>query len=214
MTEFVGGSSRGSAPLVRFDGQFCHSFAVKPTGLDLVLPKAQTLSHHEVRVQAPPELVWGAILSADMAGSSLSKFLLTLRGYGWRVRRGGGGALPERLERFGFTRLRELTGQELVFGLAGQFWRPSGGLRRLADEDAFAAFAEDGCVKAAWNLRIGGSDETSCDLSTETRIACFGDDARRKFQRYWSVVGPFSGMLRRSLLSGIRRRAERAFSAP
>jgi hypothetical protein len=64
-------------------------------------------------------------------------------------------------------------------------------------------------VKAAWNLRIGGTGGVSCDLSTETCIQYFGDDARRKFRRYWTLVGPFSGMLRRSFLKGIARRADR-----
>jgi hypothetical protein len=144
-----------------------------------------------------------------MGASPLSKLLLALRGYGFRAARGGGGTLPERLERFGFVRLWELPGHEVVFGLAGRFWKPTGGLRRIADEDAFAAFSEDGCVKAAWNLRIGGTDVVSTDVSTETRIVYYGEDARRKFQAYWRLVGPFSGLLRKALLRDVARRAER-----
>jgi hypothetical protein len=64
-------------------------------------------------------------------------------------------------------------------------------------------------VKAAWNLRIDGTDGVSSDLSTETCIQYFGGDARRKFRRYWTLVGPFSAMLRKALLRGIARRAER-----
>ena len=126
--------------------------------------------------------------------------------------REGPGTFPERLERFGFTRLDEIVGRELVFGLAGRFWRWDGGLRRTPDRAAFDAFAEDGCVKAAWNLAIEETDGASCDLSTETRIAYYGEAARRKFRRYWSIVGPFSGMLRRALLSRVRRRAEQRLS--
>ena len=47
-----------------------------------------------------------------------------------------------------------------------------------------------------------------CELSTETRIAYFGGEARRRFRAYWLFVRPFSGFLRRSLLAGIKRRAE------
>jgi hypothetical protein len=110
--------------------------------------------------------------------------------------------------RFGFTKLDEIPGRELVFGIAGRFWRPAGDLRRLADRAAFDAFAEEGCVKVAWNLRVEPLDDGASLLSTETRIASFGRGARRKFRLYWAVVGPFSGLTRRSLLRGVKRRAE------
>jgi len=97
--------------------------------------------------------------------------------------------------------------REVVFGVVGKFWRFDGGLRRL-DRDSFLAFAEDGYVKGAWNLRVEPAEGSGSVLSTETRIACFGAAARRKFRLYWSFVGPFSGLIRRALLRGVRRRAE------
>jgi len=153
--------------------------------------------------------VWSAVLEADLAASPVSRALLFLRGYGARAARHSSGTFPERLVRFGFTKVADDPGRELVFGLAGQFWRPAGGLRRLADGAAFEAFADEGCVKAAWNLRVDGAGEGATELSTESRIVCFAAAARRKFHAYWFVVGPFSGVLRRALLSGIKRRAER-----
>lgn len=119
------------------------------------------------------------------------------------------GTLPDRLEQFGFTRLAAVPGRELVFGIAGRFWRWNGDLRPIPDRAAFAAFAEEGCVKAAWNLAIGSTDGVSCDLSTETRIQHFGAAARRRFRRYWSLIAPFSGAIRVALLRGVKRRAER-----
>ena len=95
-----------------------------------------------------------------------------------------------------------------MFGIAGKFWRYDGGLRRLADRQAFLDFAEEGCVKAAWNLRIEDEGDGSCELSTETRIVYFGTAARRKFRLYWVFVGPFSGLIRQTLLRGIRSRGE------
>ncbi|HEX4439713.1 MAG TPA: hypothetical protein VH854_06560 [Thermoanaerobaculia bacterium] len=146
-------------------------------------------------------------MAQDLAASPLSKTLLALRGYGARSFRAGSGTLPERMQRFGFTKLDEDPDRELVFGLAGRFWRPAGDLRPISDRKAFLAFAEDGCVKAAWNLRIEAVDDGASDLTTETRIAFFGAAARRKFRIYWTLVRPFSGTLRRSLLRGIAQRA-------
>ncbi len=119
-----------------------------------------------------------------------------------------GGTFPEKLVRFGFTVLEEIPGEELVFGIAGRFWRPDGDVRRVAGRDSFIAFSEDGCVKGAWNLRVEPADGGTTVLLTETRIACYGLDARRKFRRYWALVGPFSGLIRRALLRSVRRRSE------
>ena len=178
------------------------------------MPSGERLSHHQTRIAAPPERVWQALLAQDLAASRLTKALLFLRGYGRRVFHGTDGTFPERLERFGFTKLDEIPGRELVFGLAGKFWRWDGGLRPIPDRGAFLAFAEPGCVKAAWNLAIGAADGTSCELSTETRIAYFGPAVRRKFRLYWRLVAPFSGAIRRALLSRIRRAAEARTSRP
>jgi hypothetical protein len=82
-------------------------------------------------------------------------------------------------------------------------------VRPIPDREAFTGFREEGCVKAAWNLRITDTDGASCELSTETRIQYFGGAARRKFRLYWTLVGPFSGLIRRALLSAVRLRAER-----
>ena len=177
------------------------------TELDLVLPTGEVLSHHTIRVAARPELVWKAVLDADLAASPIARALLFLRGYRVRALRGTG-TFVERLEHFGFTRLAEIPGREIVLGLAGRFWRPNGDLRFLEDSSAFHRFAQEGCVKAAWNLRVADTHSSVTELSTETRIIYFGASARWKFRLYWSVVGPASGILRRSLLSAIARRAE------
>ena len=63
-------------------------------------------------------------------------------------------------------------------------------------------------MKAAWNLRVVATGPGRSRLTTETRVLGFGDDARRKFRLYWSVVGPFSGAIRTALLRSVRRHAE------
>ena len=85
-------------------------------------------------------------------------------------------------------------------------------MRPIANREIFLAFAEDGCVKAAWNLRVEAPENGSSRLSTETRTACFGAVARRRFRLYWTFVGPFSGLIRRALLRGVKMRAERFFA--
>jgi hypothetical protein len=76
--------------------------------------------------------------------------------------------------------------------------------------EEFAPFHEPGFAKAAWNLLCRPSDDPGVtELSTETRVLCYGNAARRKFLLYWRVVERFSGLIRWSLLRGVQRAAER-----
>lgn len=45
-------------------------------------------------------------------------------------------------------------------------------------------------------------------LSTETRIKCFGSAALWKFRPYWSLVRPFSGLIRKAILKQVKTAAE------
>jgi hypothetical protein len=45
-------------------------------------------------------------------------------------------------------------------------------------------------------------------LSTETRVLATDDATRRGMGRYWRLIVPGSGLLRRQWLDGIKRRAE------
>jgi hypothetical protein len=187
--------------------------------LDRFLPEYDVSKRHSIEIPAPRERVFEALGRYDFGRSLVTRALMGLRGYGRRGRRAAEGeaaSLSERLVRFGFTLLAETPGEELVFGLVGRFWRPDGGLRPVAAAE-FESFAEPGFAKAAWNLRVGpglhlphtgpGLHLPHCELSTETRVVCFGEPTRRKFLRYWRLIEPFSGAIRRSLLRGVRRSA-------
>jgi hypothetical protein len=177
--------------------------------LDRRLPEFDVSKRHSIRIRAPRERVFEELSRYDFGRSLSTRVLMALRGYGSRthgVERGG--TLPETLARFGFTPLGEEPGRELVFGLVGRFWRLKGDLRTVAAAD-FGAFREPGFAKAAWNLLVEEHEPGVSRLSTETRVLCFGDAARRKFLLYWRVVEPFSGVIRWSLLRGVRRAAEK-----
>src|SRR4029453_18718344 len=98
--------------------------------LDAVLPEYDVSKRYRISIRASRSRVFEEIRRYDFRASRVTQVLMALRGYGGRVRRAETetrGTLTESLARFGFTPLAEVPGQELVFGLVGQFWRPSGG---------------------------------------------------------------------------------------
>jgi hypothetical protein len=180
--------------------------------LDRWLPEFDVSKRYATRIRASRERVFEEVLRFDFRRSFSTQVLMALRGYAGRSSRtrvDRGGTLPESLARFGFTPLDRDAGRELVFGLVGRFWRLKGDLRTVAAAD-FQGFREPGFAKAAWNLLLEEDGPGVTRLSTETRILCLGDAARRKFLLYWRVVEPFSGVIRWSLLRGVRRAAERS----
>ena len=89
----------------------------------------------------------------------------------------------------GFVEVRETT-SELVLSAEGQPWRLRGG------------GAEGIFVRMTLRIAADGSR-----LTTETTVDPSDAAARRRFLRYWRVIGPFSGLVRRSWLRAAARRA-------
>jgi hypothetical protein len=112
------------------------------------------------------------------------------------------------LEASGFTRLGE-TPDAVVLGLTGRFWTVGGGLVPT-DAARWAAGPPAGTAQAAWSFEARPRPGGGTRLVTETRVRCADAAARRAFLRYWRVVRPGSGLLRRLMLRAVRREAERA----
>lgn len=171
------------------------------------MPRYDVVERHRTRVVAPPDLTYAAVRRVDLGRSTTVRVLFGLRG----MRRTARITLDDLLAR-GFVLLGEEPGEELVLGLVGRFWTPGGGLRQVAP-DAFATFEEPGFARTAWNFRVSAARDNSSTLSTETRVLCTDERARRSFRRYWRLVRPFSGAIRRRSLELIKRDAELAYES-
>jgi hypothetical protein len=158
---------------------------------------------HQIVCRASPARTWRALHEADLADSRLARALLALRGMS-----PPGRLTLDALIARGFAVLVEHPERELVMGLAGKFWKPSGG-RIATDAAAFRGPIPPGTVRAAWNFLAEPRGDGSTVLHTETRIACADDAARRRFRAYWFVIRPGSGLIRRAILRAIRAHAER-----
>lgn len=167
-------------------------------GVEQWMPGFDVGSRHERAVAAPPARTYAAVRRMDLAADPLVRALFFTRGL-LRPRRPRRGFTLEAFVAAGFTLLDEIPDREIILGLTGRFWRPTGDLKRLAP-DAFAAFDEPGWAQAVWSFEVAPAGAGSL-LATETRVRTTDQAARRAFRRYWRVVGPFSGIVRRRALS-------------
>jgi hypothetical protein len=184
--------------------------------LDRLIPGFQVMERHSVRIAAPPDQVWAALTQVTMGELWLFRVLLGIRMLPARLLRSPRARFdadePLRgwADRFGFT-LDQQDRRELVLGAIGQPWRPAGGRRSaVAGSHDFAAFDQPGYAKMALDFRlepIAGASATR--LSTETRVACTDPGSARRFARYWRLIRPASGAIRRSWLTAIKQRTER-----
>jgi len=177
------------------------------SGIDAFLPKYDFRAAYQISINAPSSTVYECLLHSDFSDLWLTRLFMTLR-TGRRMPRHRPGDLRQRLQGTGFVILEEIADDELVIGIAGRFWRPDGG--RCMDLTAadFMEFSRPGYAKVAWNFRLRAESPESTILSTETRIQCLGPRALWKFGIYWSLVGPFSGLIRKAILQQVKTKAE------
>lgn len=165
------------------------------------MPSYDRREVHRRGTSAPPPALWVAVHELRASELTAMRLLMGVRTLGRRVG-GDDQTVLDGFKRMGFRPVAEEPGRELVVVGIGQFWKPSGGLRRVTDEEQFLGFEEPGYAKVAFNFRI-----LDGELSTETRIAGTDARARRRFGLYWRLIRPGSGLIRREWLRALDRRA-------
>jgi hypothetical protein len=185
--------------------------------LDKFLPSHEFREIHKVTVEAPPERVFAALKELTIAELSPLIFLLTgIRALPARMLKQPApstlreGLFLEQLYQGGFIPLAEEPNREIVFGLVGQFWKPSGGIQsNVPDAAAFLAFNGPDFAKAVTNLAVSVDRSGRTHCTTETRVHVPGRVARRKFAFYWQIILPGSALIRVLWLRAIKRKAEK-----
>ena len=187
--------------------------------LDDLLPEFDVRASYAIRIAAPQGRIYASLRTADFDHWGLMRVLFGLRALPallrepqamWRrlrsERRRQRVTLERLLER-GFTLLGERPEEELVLGTVGRFWLARGELWPTTPQQ-FHQPSPTGTAKAAWNFTLGAGSRGSIQVTTETRVLCADPRTRRRFLAYWSLVGPFSGLIRREMLAAIRAEAE------
>lgn len=178
------------------------------TLIDEFLPNCDFSAGYKIRVNAPTSVVYECLLRSDFSQVWLVRLLMSIRSGKWLPRNRVPCDLRQRLKGTGFVVLAEIPDEELVIGVAGQFWRPGGGRCLELTADSFTNFSRPGYAKVAWNFKLRANSPEITVLSTETRIKCFGLGALWKFRLYWSLVCPFSGFMRKAILKEVKTEAE------
>lgn len=156
--------------------------------LDAYLPAYEFSTRHEVAVGVDPVRADRALREVTFQELPLVRALLLMRGLG--SRRAEDTMLATMVPRA--TVLEDVPGEGMVLTLTGQFWR----LRGRGPEPPATAVIDFRALPGR--------------LATETRVHVPDPVSRRKFGRYWRVVGPFSGFIRMLVLRAAKRRAEAA----
>jgi molybdenum cofactor cytidylyltransferase len=169
------------------------------------MPAYDVRASYAVDVQANEAAVYRAVLETNLADSIIARVLMAIRSLGHpsAVSSFRFGELPERGS---FFVLADDPPREIVAGVIGRFWAMRGNVCE-GDRHSFRDPLAPGTAKAAWNFRVDRTP-VGCRLTTETRVLCADDESRRSFRRYWTVVGPFSGVIRREALRLIRDQAQ------
>ena len=110
----------------------------------------------------------------------------------------------------GVVPLGERVDVEIAAGAIGRFWRLVG--NEPADvrtREEFISFGEPGYAKAAISFMVR-AERGGSRVITETRVLGTSPEATRALLRYWGGIRLGSGVIRRSWLAAIRRRAVRA----
>jgi hypothetical protein len=192
--------------------------------IDQFMPDYDLAVVHSRVFRAPPEQCFETVVGFDLFQLPVFRVLVGARGLPIRLaaalqRRADEAAESAAAPRFrlrdmpsmGWMLLGERPGRELTFGQVGKPWKPTGGLPSDPVTRAqFAAFDQPGFAKLVESTRVDPYGERSSIVITETRVRCTDQDSRRRFRRYWLIVGPCSHLLRKLSLRMWARKLEGA----
>src|ERR1035438_215766 len=124
--------------------------------LDDWMPAYDVAARYERVIDAPIARVWQACLDSRPDRNVVVQVLFALRRFSFKggPKRGPYRPLQENLSRSGFLLLEQREHDEIVRGVAGRFWTPSGGVVRLESPLAWRNFAVDGAARSAMNMRV------------------------------------------------------------
>ena len=182
--------------------------------IDQFLPRYDFAVVHADVLRAPPARCYGAASELDLFQAPLVRTLLGIRALPQRVvgtLRGRAKTATLQASRrtfrfkdmvgLGWILLGETPGVEMVLGQVSRPWKAvADSTDAPTTPEQFTSFDEPGFAKIAASLRVDPYGNDSSILTLETRVALTDEESRRRFRRYWLLIGPFSSLIRRMAL--------------
>jgi hypothetical protein len=179
--------------------------------IDAFIDKPDVAKSHEIRIDAPVEVVFDVAEHFDLQSIPTVRFLFRLREFLFLMRpkpRPQVKALVSETMKLGWVRLAHTPGRELIMGAVAQPWVGDVQFTSVS-ADPFASFAEPGYVKIVWTLEAEPLQRRSTLFRTQTRVLATDSAARKRFKLYWLFAGPLVSVIRILGIRAVRREAER-----
>jgi hypothetical protein len=185
-----------------------------PSLLESFIPEPRLIEVDSVEVAVPPAEAYQILRHFDMARSPIVWALFWLRTLPERLRRSDAPPLRLRIDDIGagghgFHFLADEPGRAFVVGAVGRFWEAEIPFVDVTAAD-FAAFADPGFGKVAWEARFEPLGTAGTRIVLELRVTATDNDAWQRLRRYFRLLGPFSRFIRRHLLSQLGKELDLA----
>lgn len=168
------------------------------------LPRPRFSERHSLDIDAPSERVWQALTEVRWSDLRISAPLLLIRGLGG-LRKGSGNRI---LGRGPVTLMGTDAPCYAVAAQIGRPWQirpePGPGPKDLRE---VLEFDEPGWLKFGMDFTLQDLGPERTRITTTTLCEPTDESARRRFQPYWLLIRPFSGLIRRDILHALARRA-------
>ena len=149
--------------------------------IDEFLPDYDFSATYDIRINAAPAVVYQCLFWLDFSEVWLVRLLESARTGKLLARSQLSTDLRQRLQGTGFVMLAEVPNEELVMGIAGQFYVSMGTLHGF-DCRRLCCVRPARLRKGGWNFSLRSVLPQETILSTETRTKCFGPAAIWRFQ--------------------------------
>jgi hypothetical protein len=178
------------------------------TLLDDIMPEYQFFERHSTRIHAQPQQVMQAVRQSTFGDMKSLVTLLKIRGAALQAHDTGEFAQDKRIfDAFSASGFVSDGSEREIVMCGGANVRAKRSLVVHTLQE-FADYREQGAVKMAYYFYVEDAGGGWSTISTETRVVATDDFTRRGMGRYWRLIVPGSGLLRRQWLEGIKRRAE------
>lgn len=178
------------------------------TVLDNIMPEYQFSEIHSARIHARPEQVMQSVRQSTWGDMKSLRTLLKIRGASLNIHDTDYFS-PDKRILDAFAASGYVSGgsdHEIVMcGGANVRAHHVLALRTLQE---WADYRDPGAVKMAFDFYVQDAGSEWSVITAETRVQATDDLTRRGMGRYWRLIVPGSGLLRRQWLDGIKKRAE------